>query len=150
MKSLSHVRLGDPMDCSLQCSSIHGIFQARVLEWVAISFCRGSSQPRDRTWVSCNVGRCFAIWAAINIKYVWVGRWMDRWMIGKLTGFGVWVHVVMVGVNSPGGVLWYLCPCCWISDSQCHLSCPGAQVYIGADSSGDEAPWNHEKITQMW
>ena len=36
-KSLSHVRLSDPMDCSLPGSSIHGIFQARVLEWVAIA-----------------------------------------------------------------------------------------------------------------
>ena len=39
--------LCDPVDCSLPDSSIHGIFQARVLEWVAISFSRGSSQPRD-------------------------------------------------------------------------------------------------------
>ena len=38
---------GNPMDCSLPEFSIHGIFQARVLEWVAISFSRGSSQPRD-------------------------------------------------------------------------------------------------------
>ena len=43
--------LCDPMDCSLPGSSIHGIFQARVLEWVAIFFSRGSSQPRDRTQV---------------------------------------------------------------------------------------------------
>ena len=49
--------LCDPMDCSLPRSSIHGIFQARVLEWVAISFSRGSSQPTDRTWVSLIVGR---------------------------------------------------------------------------------------------
>ena len=41
-----------PMDCSPSGSSVHGIFQARVLEWVAISFSRGSSQPRDWTWVS--------------------------------------------------------------------------------------------------
>ena len=41
--------LCDPMDCSLPGSSLHGILQARVLEWVAISFSRGSSQPRDRT-----------------------------------------------------------------------------------------------------
>ena len=40
------------MDCKLPGSSVHGIFQARVLEWVAISFSRGSSQPRDRTQVS--------------------------------------------------------------------------------------------------
>ena len=51
--------LCDPMDCSLPGFSIHGIFQARVLEWVAISFFRGSSQPRDQTWVSLIVGRCF-------------------------------------------------------------------------------------------
>ena len=47
VKSLSHVRLCDPMDYSLSGSSIRGIFQARVLEWAAISFSRGSSQPRD-------------------------------------------------------------------------------------------------------
>jgi len=40
------------MDCSLQGSSVHGIFQTRVLEWVAIPFSRGFSQPRDLTWVS--------------------------------------------------------------------------------------------------
>ena len=38
--------LCDPMDCSLPGSSVHGIFQATVLEWIAISFSRGSSQPR--------------------------------------------------------------------------------------------------------
>ena len=41
----------DPMDCSLP--AYHGILQARILEWVAIPFSRGSSQPRDRTQVSC-------------------------------------------------------------------------------------------------
>ena len=53
--------LCDPMDCSLPHSSVHGIFQARVLEWVAISFSRGSSRPRDRTQISGIVGRCFTI-----------------------------------------------------------------------------------------
>ena len=53
--------LCNPMDCSLPHFSVHGIFQARVLEWVDISFPRGSSQPRDRTWVSCIVGRHFTI-----------------------------------------------------------------------------------------
>ena len=43
--------------------SIHGILQARVLEWVAISFSRGSFQPRDRTRVSHSAGRCFTVWA---------------------------------------------------------------------------------------
>ena len=41
--------LCDPMDCSLPSSSVHGILQARVLEWVAISFSRGYSRPKDQT-----------------------------------------------------------------------------------------------------
>ena len=45
--------LCDPRDCSPPSSSVHGIFQARMLEWVAISFSRGFSQPRDQTRVSC-------------------------------------------------------------------------------------------------
>ena len=44
---LSYVRLCDRLNCSLPGSSIHGIFQERVLEWVAIPFSRGASQPRD-------------------------------------------------------------------------------------------------------
>ena len=51
--------LCDPMDCSLPGSAVRGILQARILEWVAISFSRGSSQPRDQTWVSRTAGRFF-------------------------------------------------------------------------------------------
>ena len=61
--SQSHPTLCDPMDCNLPGSSIHGIFQARTLEWVAISFSRRSSRPRDWTRVSRIVGRHFIIWA---------------------------------------------------------------------------------------
>ena len=57
--SQSWPTVGDPMDCSPPGSSIHGIFQLRVLEWVSISFSRGSSWLRDRTWVSCIAGRRF-------------------------------------------------------------------------------------------
>ena len=45
--------LCDPRDCSPPSSSVHGIFQSRMLEWVAISFSRGFSQPRDQTRISC-------------------------------------------------------------------------------------------------
>ena len=48
-----------PVDCSPPGSSVPGILQASILEWVAISFSRGSSRPRDRTQVSHIVGRCF-------------------------------------------------------------------------------------------
>ena len=61
--------LCDPMDCGLPGSSIHGIFQARVLEWVAIAFPRRSSLPRDWTRVSCTVGRRFTIWATKEVNY---------------------------------------------------------------------------------
>ena len=52
-QSLSCVQLCDPMDCGSPGSSVHGILQARILEWVAIPFCRGSSPPRDWTHISC-------------------------------------------------------------------------------------------------
>ena len=55
--------LCDPMDWSLPGSSVNGIFQSRVLEWVAMPSSRGSSQPRDQTQVSHIAGRCFTIWA---------------------------------------------------------------------------------------
>ena len=50
--------LCDPMDYK-----VCGILQARIPEWVAFPFSRGSSQPRDQTRVSCIAGRCFTIWA---------------------------------------------------------------------------------------
>ena len=53
----SHMTLCDPMDYSPPGSSVHGVLQARTLEWVAISFSRGSSLPRDQAWVSCIAGR---------------------------------------------------------------------------------------------
>ena len=59
----SCLTLCNPMDCSLPGFSVYGIFQARVLEWVAISFSRGSSWPRDRTQVSRIASRHFTLWA---------------------------------------------------------------------------------------
>ena len=51
----------DSTDCSLPGSSVHGVFQARVLDWVAISCSRGSSWPRDRTQVSSIADRRFTV-----------------------------------------------------------------------------------------
>ena len=56
--------LCDPTDCSPPGFSVHGILQARILEWIAIPFSRGTSQPRDWTLVSCLTGRFFTIWAS--------------------------------------------------------------------------------------
>ena len=56
------------MDSSQPDSSVHGIFQARIMEWVAISFSRGSSRPRDQTQVSHIVGRHFTVWATREVQ----------------------------------------------------------------------------------
>ena len=68
MSAQSWPTLFNPMDCSLPGSSVHGIFQARILEWVANSFSRGFSQPRDQTFISCVscIGR--------QILYHWATR----------------------------------------------------------------------------
>ena len=63
----SCLTLCNPMDCSLPGSSTHGIFQARILEWVANSFSRGTSQPRDWTLVSSTTGRLFIVWATREV-----------------------------------------------------------------------------------
>ena len=61
--SQSCLTLGDPVNCSLPGSSVHGILQARILEWVAILISRGSSRPRDRTQVFHIAGRFLTSWA---------------------------------------------------------------------------------------
>ena len=63
-------QLCDPMDYSPPGSSVQGILQARVLEWVAISFSKGSSRLRDRTHVSCIAGRFFTVWATREVPSV--------------------------------------------------------------------------------
>ena len=70
----SYRTLGDPMDCSPPGSSVHGILQARILEWVAVPFSRGSSQPRDWTRVSPIAGRHFT--SHQRVEYVILLKWM--------------------------------------------------------------------------
>ena len=57
------------MNCSLPDFSVHGIFQAGILEWVGHSFSRRSCWPRDQTQVSCIAGRLFTVWATREILY---------------------------------------------------------------------------------
>ena len=56
------------MDCSLSGSSVHGVLQARILEWIAILLFRGSFQPRDLFQVSCIAGRLFTIYATGEVQ----------------------------------------------------------------------------------
>ena len=74
------------MDYTPPGSSVHGILQARILEWVAIPFSRGSSWPRNRIWVSCVAGRFFTVWATREAK-------------GHLNYFSVWAFMNKVVVN---------------------------------------------------
>ena len=65
--------LCNSMDCSPPGSSVHGILQARILEWAAIPFSSRSSQPRDRTRISCFAGRFFTIGATRKAEDEMVG-----------------------------------------------------------------------------
>ena len=69
--------LCNPMDCSLPGFSVHGILQARILEWVAIPFSRGSSLLRDWTWVSWFAGRFFTVWTPRG-AYLYVWKYWSR------------------------------------------------------------------------
>ena len=69
---MSDFSLCDHMDCSPSASSVHGILQARILEWVAILFSKESFQPRDRTRVSYTAGRLFTIWATREAQANWL------------------------------------------------------------------------------
>ena len=78
--------LCNPMGCTLPDSSIHGNFQARILEWVGTSFSRGSSRPRDRTQVSRIATRLFTIW-----KWKWsrVRLFATPWTVAYQTALSV-------------------------------------------------------------
>jgi len=71
----------DPMDYSPPGSSVHGILQARIPEWVAISFSRGSFQPRDRTRVFCIAGRFFADLAMRKASKAKIDRKLQKLLV---------------------------------------------------------------------
>ena len=78
---------------SYKGSRVHGILQARILEWVAFPFSRGSSQPRDQTWVSSTAGRFFTNWATREAHTVEVtNRSKGLGLIDKVHE-GLWMEV---------------------------------------------------------
>ena len=95
----SCLTLCNPMDRNPPGSSVHGILQARILEWVTIPFSRRSSWPRDQTQVSFIAGRFFTIWASsLFNKYLcsslYVGVLLfGRWSFSKLrAGLASWIY----------------------------------------------------------
>ena len=83
---------GDPIDCSPPGSSIHGILQARTLEWVAIPFSRGSSWPRHRSRVSCIAGRFFTIWVTREVLLYYGSNKPNRRLLIKVWFSNFSVH----------------------------------------------------------
>ena len=63
--------LCDPMDCGPPGSSVHGVLQGRILEWIAMPFSRESSQPRNQMWASHTAGRLFTVWATRVALKLW-------------------------------------------------------------------------------
>ena len=119
----SCLTLWDPMDCSLPGSSVHGILQAGILQWVAIPFSRGSSQPRDRTQVSWIAFRFFTVWASGKPKKTGMGslsllQWvfqtqglnwgllqsrsllLCKWILYQLSSQGI--HFILVHFSQKG------------------------------------------------
>ena len=77
--------LCNPTECSSPGSSVHGIFQSRILVWVAIHFSKGSSWSMDWTLVSPIAGRFFTIWATGKAQYLII----TEWMTSKYYGFTI-------------------------------------------------------------
>ena len=92
--------LCNPMDCSPPGSSVHGILQARVLEWVAISFSRGSSPPRDRTQVSCIEGRLFTLWTTREVPvYIYIQGLHPPQGWRSLVGYSPYYYHIKLIIN---------------------------------------------------
>ena len=91
--------LCDPMDYT-----VHGIFQARILEWVAFPFSRGSSQPRDGTQIPCIAGRFFTSWATLpwpnsDLPHV-LSYDKDYWLMWQLTHLARIIRLLIALVDA--------------------------------------------------
>ena len=120
----SCLTLCDPRDCSLPGFSVHGIFQARILEWVTISFSRKSSRPRDRARVSHIGGRCFNLWATreahptYTTKRIYTRKVNGHWLaLGLYNAWDLSCFWKELGWRLSH--ILYICPV----SCQCALSC---------------------------
>ena len=115
----SCLTLCNPIDYSLPVSSVHGILQARILEWVAIPSSRGSSKPRDQTQVSNTAGGFFTVWAT---------REAQGWWFPFLSSFLLW--------SSPACLSLLSLPFFWcqIQKYHCQDQCHGAYALFSSRS----------------
>ena len=92
--------------CSPPDSSVHGILQARILEWVATPFTRGSYQPRNWTWVSHVAGRVFTIWATREAQIAFYVVFNVRKAFGKLLSFYLQSSLIPASIPASAGWQW--------------------------------------------
>ena len=125
----------DPIDCNLPGSCVHGIFQARILERVSVSFSRGSFWPRNRTQVSCNAGRFFTLWATREDRTI-INEGKDPNRLFK----AMWTNVLTgCGVFSPllKKICWHPVYISWDDYSKCKLMLnPHLETSSDSGSSG--------------
>ena len=124
MHPQSCLTLCDPLDCGPPGSSVDGIFQARILEWVAISYSRWSSQPRYQTHVSC-------ISCTGRLILYYCTTWEPYISIGLFKFFAPW----QFSVSDPGGN-GDTHSCCWMSPR------PSGPQSLNRESSERERTWS--------
>ena len=130
--------LCDPVDCSPPGSSVHEILQARILEWVAISFSRGSSRPRDRTQVSRIAGRRFNLWATREAQmhvFICITELLCRTPVTNIANYAPckikkWIEWMCVWMDC---VSIYVCICVYT-----YIHCICVYVHIHEPIMGDE------------
>ena len=114
--------LWDSMDYNPLGSSVQGISQSRIVEWVAIPFSRGSSQPRDWTWVSCIAGGFFTVWGIRKAQGTNPrANYKKARRARKPSGDGeTSQRLAMTTLRWVGGKIrrWQLLPRCWEAGSQ--------------------------------
>ena len=94
--------LSNPMNCSLPDSSVRWIFHTRILEWVVISFSRGSSQPRDWTHVSCIAGRFFT---TLSYQSGWKPLAIGQASGPLLNVLHVFIHLLLPQPDNVGTII---------------------------------------------
>ena len=118
--------LCDPMDCSLLGSSVYGISQARILEWVFIHFSRGSFRSRDQTQVSCSAGGFFIVWATKKAKWVTKGQIVYDLTLMKSFSSVQFSCSVMSDSLWSHGLQYARLPCPSPTPGACSNSCPSS------------------------
>ena len=141
----SCLTLCDPIDCCPPVYSVHGILQARIPEWVAIPFSSRSSQPRDRTQVSCVVCQVLYIWA-----YITIGCYQNQEIvIGAilLARLQTFLHISFE--FSVINRYWIFAKCCFCVPIEMIIWFSSPSLLIWWITLIDFQMWNHD-FTSLW